>query len=49
MSCAGKWWIGVQVDDEDTWQEVKKQARTGFSIHGKGIRKDVDYDSLVST
>lgn len=34
------WWIGFQVNDEDTWDEVKKGDLTGFSIHGKGSRTD---------
>lgn len=41
------WWVGYKVHDEDTWQEVKKGNRSGFSIHGKGLRKDLDYDSLM--
>jgi hypothetical protein len=48
MSLAGRWWMGVQVEDEATWQEVKKGARTGFSIHGKGLRKDVSYDEILA-
>lgn len=32
------WWVGFKVDDEETWQQVKKGERTGFSIHGKGQR-----------
>ena len=41
------WWIGMKVNDEDTWQEVKKGNRTGFSIHGKGKRQDTTLDSVV--
>ena len=33
------WWIGMQVLDEDVWSGVKKGDFTGFSIHGKGLRK----------
>jgi len=32
------WWVGFHVNDEDTWQEVKKGNRTGFSVHGRGNR-----------
>lgn len=41
------WWVGYQIHDEDTWQEVRKNGRTGFSIHGRGIRKDMDLDDLM--
>lgn len=41
------WWVGYQIHDEDTWQEVRKKGRTGFSIHGRGIRKDIDMDDLM--
>lgn len=41
------WWVGYQIHDEDTWQEVRKRGRTGFSIHGRGIRRDVDIDDLM--
>jgi len=32
------WWLGMKVNDEEQWDLVKKGARTGFSIHGKGHR-----------
>ena len=35
------WWIGMQIDDDETWGRVKKGELTSFSIHGKGIRKRV--------
>lgn len=35
------WWVGFKVNDEDTWQQVKSGERTGFSIHGRGIREPV--------
>jgi hypothetical protein len=35
------WWVGYMFRDEDTWQDVKKGLKTGFSIHGKGKRRDV--------
>jgi Putative phage serine protease XkdF len=36
------WWVGYQVHDEDAWQDIKKGVRTGFSIHGRGKRRDVE-------
>lgn len=48
-SFAGKWWMGVQVEDDQVWDEVKKGRRTGFSIHGKGLRKDTTYDEIRSS
>lgn len=45
-SLAGRWWMGVQVEDEQAWAEVKKKARTGFSIHGRGIRKATTEDEI---
>lgn len=38
------WWVGYQIHDDRTWEEVRKKGRTGFSIHGKGLRKDYDLD-----
>lgn len=32
------WWVGYQVNDDDLWQKVKSGERTGFSIHGRGVR-----------
>lgn len=32
------WWVGYQINDEDTWDLVKSGKRTGFSIHGRGKR-----------
>lgn len=32
------WWVGFQVNDEETWQKVKTGERTEFSIHGSGRR-----------
>lgn len=45
-SFAGRWWMGVQVEDDEVWSEVKKGNRTGFSIHGKGLRKDTTLDEI---
>ena len=36
------WWVGYQIHDPDTWSEVRKKGRTGFSIHGKGLRRDYE-------
>jgi hypothetical protein len=36
------WWVGYQINDEDTWQQVKSGKRTGFSIHGRGKRAPVE-------
>lgn len=36
------WWVGFQVNDDDTWQEYKTGKKTQFSIHGSGIRKDIE-------
>jgi hypothetical protein len=41
------WWVGYKVDDEETWQKVKKREVTGFSIHGKGKRVEMDPSELV--
>jgi hypothetical protein len=35
------WWVGYKIHDEDAWQKVKKGEVTGFSIHGRGKRKEV--------
>lgn len=36
------WIIGYKVQDEDAWNDVKKGKFKGFSIGGKGKRKQVD-------
>jgi Putative phage serine protease XkdF len=41
------WWVGYQIHDPDTWNLVRNKGRTGFSIHGRGIRRDVDEDELM--
>lgn len=41
------WWVGFKVHDDETWDLVRKQGRTGFSIHGKGMRKDVPLDEIM--
>lgn len=41
------WWVGFKIHDEPTWQMVKKGLRTGFSIHGKGMRRMIDMDEAM--
>lgn len=36
------WWIGFKVNDDEAWQDYKSGRRTAFSIHGTGVRKDVE-------
>lgn len=36
------WWVGYKVHDEDAWSDIKKGRKTGFSIHGKGKRREVE-------
>lgn len=35
------WWVGFQVNDDDTWAEVREGKKTEFSIHGSGVRKEL--------
>lgn len=32
------WWVGYQVNDDELWAKVRSGERTGFSIHGRGVR-----------
>lgn len=41
------WWVGYRYFDDDAWADIKEGRHTGFSIHGKGIRKNIDFDSLM--
>lgn len=41
------WWIGMHVRDEDTWTKIKSGERTGFSVHGTGIREDMPQLELL--
>ena len=34
------WWVGFKVNDDAQWEMVKKNERTGFSVHGSGRRVD---------
>lgn len=36
------WWVGFQVNDLDTWQQYKDGRLKEFSIHGSGVRKDLE-------
>lgn len=35
------WWVGFQVNDDETWDQVKRGEKKGFSIHGSGVRKEM--------
>lgn len=41
------WWVGFKVHDDDTWAQVKKGGRTGFSIHGRGKRVEKTLDEVM--
>lgn len=41
------WWIGVKVHDDDVWGEVKKGGLAGFSIHGRGRRREHSMDEAM--
>lgn len=36
------WWVGMQVNDEETWRKVRSGERPMFSIHGSGRRQEVE-------
>ena len=36
------WWVGFKVNDDDTWAKVKNGDVTGFSVHGRGKRQQID-------
>lgn len=42
------WWVGFRYHDDDVWEAIKKGERRGFSVHGAGLRKGVDYDELMA-
>ena len=33
------WWVGFQIEDDETWARVESGELTSFSISGKGTRK----------
>lgn len=35
------WWVGYKINDEPTWERVKKGELRAFSIHGSGTRTKV--------
>lgn len=35
------WWVGYKISDDDAWAKVKDGRVTGFSIHGRGKRREV--------
>jgi hypothetical protein len=35
------WWVGFKIEDDKTWDRVKKKELTAFSVHGKGTRNKV--------
>ena len=41
------WWVGYKVHNDDTWSKIKKGEHTGFSIHGKGKRKEIPMDEAM--
>jgi hypothetical protein len=41
------WWVGFKVHSDKHWDMVKKRARTGFSIHGRGKRLPTSMDELM--
>lgn len=45
---SGRWWLGMKVREDDDWQRVKKGEWTGFSIHGKGLRKSTTVEELMA-
>lgn len=40
------WWVGFKVHDDNVWKSVKKGQYSGFSIHGKGYRKQIDESEI---
>lgn len=43
------WWVGFKVEDEAVWEGIKKDEYTGFSIHGTGLREEVELDEDTVT
>lgn len=41
------WWVGYKVHNDETWSKIKKGEHTGFSIHGKGKRREVPVDEAM--
>ena len=36
------WWVGFKIEDDAAWESVKKGERTAFSIHGSGVKKEIE-------
>lgn len=36
------WWVGYQIEDEDTWQKVKSGEYSMFSVEGTGQRVPIE-------
>jgi hypothetical protein len=36
------WWVGYQITQDSTWDDIKSGRKTGFSVHGKGKRVPLD-------
>jgi hypothetical protein len=36
------WWVGFQINDDDTWDAYKNGKLKEFSIHGSGTRKSLE-------
>lgn len=43
------WWFGMQIHDEETWGQIKRGERAGFSIHGKGRREELVAKAKATT
>ncbi len=41
------WWVGYKIHDDEVWESVKKGGHTGFSIHGRGRRKETSIDEVM--
>jgi hypothetical protein len=37
------WWVGFQINDDDTWDAYKDGRLKEFSIHGSGTRKALEF------
>jgi hypothetical protein len=35
------WWVGYKIHDDEVWGKVKDGTYSSFSVHGKGVRKEV--------
>lgn len=42
------WWVGFRYHDDEAWDDIKTGRKTGFSVHGKGIRKAMELEELYS-